>query len=394
MKMLIIGSRIPWPLHDGGAIATYQMLQGLAELGVEITYFTFNTRKHFVSPQDIQTHFPFCRVIACPLNANPNPVGALLALLQGKNYNISRFSEPVAKLQLRALLQKEQFDWVQLEGLYASPFLDVIKPFGIRISLRQHNAEFQIWERLSAQSANPVKRWYYSLLARQLKRYEQQVLKQVDALIPITANDEALFRSMGATVPAFVAPVGLQIGPSPATLPVSHDCFHLGSMEWMPNVEAVKWLINEVWPKVLQKIPNAKLHLAGKGMLANDSRFSGAGIVVHGEVQDAQQFMKSHGIMLVPVFSAGGIRVKILEGFNAGIPVISTSVGAAGIPVENQKHLILADTSVEFASAICALTADKQRKNELVQHAYSFVKEQFSAIKIIRELLVFYHDNY
>jgi hypothetical protein len=127
MKLLVVGSRIPWPLKDGGAIATYQMLKELAAQGTDIVYFSFNTRKHHVTSAEIEEHFNFCRVIDVPLDANPTMLGAMKALLSGKNYNISRFESEKANQALKELLRQEKFDWVQLEGLYASPFLATIR---------------------------------------------------------------------------------------------------------------------------------------------------------------------------------------------------------------------------------------------------------------------------
>jgi len=392
MKILVVGSRIPWPLHDGGAIATYQILKGLSEQGVEVVYFSFNTVKHFVDQETIEQHFTFCRVIDVPLNANPTLFGALLALLGGKNYNISRFENDEAIKQIAELLGREKFDLVQLEGLYASPFLDVVKKAGISVTLRPHNAEFQIWERLAEKTQNPMKRWYLNLLASQLKRHETAVLKNVDAIVPITKTDMELFAGLALGKPMFLLPVGQNKQPEYKTEFRANTFFHLGSMEWMPNVEAVKWLINEVWPLVKKQLPQAELHLAGKGMRKNDVRFFGDGITVHGEIDNAQNFMQTHGVMLVPVFAAGGIRVKILEAFSAGVPVISTSIGVQGIPASNEVELLIADTPEAFAASMIRLHSVSKLGTELLQNALMLIENHFEAGTLISGLISFYDD--
>jgi glycosyltransferase involved in cell wall biosynthesis len=390
VKILVLGSRIPWPLHDGGAIATYQLLKGLSEDGAEVVYFSFNTRKHFISKEQIKTHFSFCRVVDVPLDANPSVLGAIWALLTGRNYNISRFEDKAAKQALATLLQHEKFDWVQIEGLYAAPFLSEIIKAGLPVSLRQHNAEFQIWERLSASSPVWLKRWYFKLLAAQLKRYEIRVLSEVDAIIPITAADEELFASLSPDKPMYLLPVGQEITATPGSGFIQNSFFHLGSMEWMPNVEGVKWLTEQVWPLVKSKFPDAELHLAGKGLSTTDSRFNGIGIVLHGEIENATDFMQTSGTMLVPVFAAGGIRVKILEAFNARVPVISTAVGIQGIPASHEKELLIANSASEFADAMIRMQTDVELREKLVKNAHALIDEHYNTKRLISGLLDFY----
>ncbi|NBP05382.1 MAG: glycosyltransferase [Bacteroidetes bacterium] len=392
MKILVVGSRIPWPLHDGGAIATYQVLTELAAQGAMVHYFSFNTAKHFVDRDTIEKYLSFCKVIDLPLNANPTIFGGLIALLKGKNYNISRFENDKAKVRLAELLGREKFDMVQLEGLYAGSFLEVVKMFGIPVALRQHNAEFQIWERLSVKTANPLKRWYFRLLAKQLKRYEIDVLNKVDAIIPITNTDKELFARLAPGKPMYLLPVG-QTNSTKTDLEFNNnEFFHLGSMEWMPNAEAVKWLVNEVWPLVKKQMPQAELHLAGKGMHKNDERFIGEGISVHGEIDNAQLFMQTRGVMLVPVFAAGGIRVKILEAFSRGVPVISTSMGIQGIPASNEVELLIADAAEDFAAAMLRLQSAPDLRKELLNNAHMLIEKQFEARSLITDLMAFYTD--
>ncbi len=392
MKLLVVGSRIPWPLKDGGAIATYQMLKELAAQGTDIVYFSFNTRKHHVAPAQIAEHFNFCRVIDVPLDANPTMLGAMKALLSGKNYNISRFESAKANQALKELLRQEKFDWVQLEGLYASPFLATIRETGIPVSLRQHNAEFQIWKRLAAGSSNLLKKMYFNLLASQLERYEKRVLNAVDAIIPIAPSDRDIFEKIAPGKPMYMLPVGQEHVNHNAVIFTENSFFHLGSMEWMPNVEAVKWLVEKVWPKVRSKLPQAVLHLAGKGLQKDDASFRGEGIQIHGEISNAADFIQTHGIMVVPVFAAGGIRVKILEGFNLGVPVISTDIGIQGIDAHSEVELLLANTPEEFADAMLRLQTDVALREKLINNATLLIEKHYEIKTIMSGLLKFYGE--
>jgi glycosyltransferase involved in cell wall biosynthesis len=163
-------------------------------------------------------------------------------------------------------------------------------------------------------------------------------------------------------------------------------------MEWMPNIEAVKWLVEKVWPGVRSKLPLAELHLAGKGLQKNDPDFMGEGIHVHGEISDAHAFIQSHGIMVVPVFAGGGIRVKILEAFNLGAPVVSTDIGIQGIDAHSEEELLLANTPNEFAGAMVRLQTDAGLREKLIRNAGLLIENRYEIQTIMSGLLKFYQD--
>lgn len=386
MKILVIGSRVPWPLRDGGAIATFNMLKGLAAAGADVTYFTFNTRKHFADEATIAEHFPFCRVVTSYLDATPTATGALFHLLTGRNYNISRFFSEKAEKELTSLLIRESFDIIQFEGLYATPLLRAGMPAGVPLVLRQHNVEYLIWEKLAASTPAMHKRWYYRLLASQLSKYERGTVRKFDALVPITEDDRTELEKMHPAASMHTMPVGLDLEKTVRISPVKGQCFHIGSMEWIPNREGVQWLVQEVWPLVRARNQQAQLHLAGKGLHKDDPDFSASGVFVHGEVADAQAFMAGHGVMCVPIFSGGGIRVKIIEAMAAGIPVLSTRTGAAGIPLTDGVHAELADTPEDFAQKLLMLMEDPDR----LAQARDFAATHFDLKTLSEDLLKFY----
>lgn len=393
MKILVIGSRVPWPLKDGGAIATYGMLKGLAEAGAEVTLFTWNTRKHHVSAADISEHLGFCKVRTVDIDTTPTWWGAVTHLLTGKSYNLARFYRRQGVAALQKLIAENTYDVVQFEGLYATPLLEGISAYtGARV-LRQHNAEFMIWQKLAAGEKNPLKKWYYARLAGQLKEAETAILRKFDAIIPITAEDEALFRELHPEAAYHLMPVGVQVNREPLASIRPNNCFHIGSMEWLPNIQGVQWLLKEVWPLVLKTCPDAVLHLAGKGLKADDPAFSGKGIVVHGEVADAAAFMESGGIMCVPVLAAGGIRVKILEAMAAGIPVVSTLTGASGIGLQPDKQIRLADTPSDFASALTELFQHPENVEVMRMDGFEFIRRNYSLSVLTEKLLNFYRTR-
>lgn len=391
MKILFVSSRVPWPLRDGGAIASYQMLKGLKDQGNEITLFAFNTKKHFVSEETISKQFTFCRVHTHEIDTTPRLISALAHLLRNRSYNISRFNSATAVEQLRALLEKEAFDLVLFDGLYSTPLLDAIDSGNqAKKVLRQHNVEFRIWEKLSISESNILKRWYYRILAGQLKKYETGILKVFDAILPITIEDKDEMHQYCSHQTYFTCEVGVDIQDGEQDYEIiANRFFHIGSMEWIPNRNGVEWLIAEVWPLVKAAMPQAELHLAGKGLNRKSEALQGNGIFIHGEVDSAAEFMKSNGIMCIPLFSGGGIRVKLLEALAMSVPVVATPIAAAGINLENRKDLYISETAKDFAKSMIDLAGNPELSAAIGKHGREAVIKRYTLSHLMKELHLF-----
>lgn len=369
MKILIIGSRIPWPLHDGGAIATYNMLKGLAEAGLEITFASLNTRKHFVDDQTILKEFGFLKkIVRRNIDTGIKPARAFLNLFGNKSYNIERFESEAFKSDLFKCISEEQFDLIHFEGLYVSPYVTDIKAHVPKL-LRQHNIEYHIWQKL-ATGASGIKKWYLKLLAKRLETYEKQILTAFDSVVCISEEDrQRLTKETAYKGPVHYIPAGFSCKKHSDTGYINRSTvYHIGSMEWMPNREAMKWFREAIWPLVEQQDPEAEFHMAGKNMPSYCAEYNSKSFRVHGEVPDQEAFKSDKSILVVPLKSGSGIRIKTIEALLGGKAVVSTSDGAAGIPVQNGVHCMIADTETEFASAIVRLINDPVFRDELAEN--------------------------
>ena len=429
MKILVVGNRVPWPLHDGGAIATYGMLRSLAENGAEVDFFSFNTKKHFAENAIIEKYFGFCKVHLVSLDASVKPLKALWNLLFGGSYHMERYDNLEAAVELYDLIQSSNYDCVMAEGLYSMPIaLRVMKQLSFKADglgsneihenrsesvqkkpikwvYRSHNLEYQIWERLAISEQQPLKRWYLALQSKRLKRYEIDAWCEMDAIVPIVETDSNVIL---ATVSEIHKNNQLNSGYSVANQPRIHvyqpgiaiespfafvhrplSIFHIGSMEWQANEQGVMWFLKKVWPRVLSAQPNVKFHLAGKGLSKTDPRFFQTGIVNHGEVDDAEVFMQSRGIMIVPIQAGSGIRIKSLEAMALGVPVVSTSIGAQGLTVESGTQMIIADDPEGFADGIIQLLLNPAASQEITQQARAYVEQHHNLKRNTAELLGF-----
>ena len=426
MKILVVGNRVPWPLHDGGAIATYGMLRSLAENGAEVDFFSFNTKKHFAENAIIEKYFGFCKVHLVSLDAGVKPLNALWNLLFGGSYHLERYDDLEAAVELYDLIQSSNYDCVMVEGLYSMPITwRVMKQMSVRPNnggmdvdprnsnetiqkepikwvYRSHNLEYQIWERLAISTPQPLKKWYLALQSKRLKRAEIDAWCRMDAIVPIVETDSLVIRTALTEIQQInsgdsdsrqpkihVYQPGIAIERPFAFIHQPMSLFHIGSMEWQANEQGVMWFLNKVWPLVLSAQPNAKFHLAGKGLSKQDPRFFQSGIVNHGEVSNAEDFMHEHGVMIVPIQAGSGIRIKSLEAMALGVPVVSTSVGAQGLTVESGTQMIIADDPAGFADGIIQLLLNPAASQAMTQHARVYVEQHHNLKRNTAELLAF-----
>ncbi|MCD4736420.1 MAG: glycosyltransferase family 4 protein, partial [Bacteroidales bacterium] len=168
--------------------------------------------------------------------------------------------------------------------------------------------------------------------------------------------------------------------------------FHIGTMNWIPNEEGIKWFIEEVWIKVTRTLPDLRLFLAGRSMPDWLTGLKDQTVEVVGEVPEAKEFINQHAIMIAPILSGGGIRIKIIEGLAMGRAVISTSIGAEGINYSNNKNILIADSPEEFANSIIKCARDEQLCIKLGRNARILMEEEYDRKAIITRLEAFYNS--
>jgi glycosyltransferase involved in cell wall biosynthesis len=165
--------------------------------------------------------------------------------------------------------------------------------------------------------------------------------------------------------------------------------FHIGAMDWKPNSDGVNWLVEKVWPLVLNQIPDAELHLAGKGMNTSETP-AAANVFLHGEVESAADFMSQYNVMAVPLHSGGGIKVKVVEGMFAGKPIVTTPVGAEGIAYTQGVDLHVVSAPGEFAEKLIQLLNNSTLARETGMNAQKTAGEHHELIRVTEKLCDFY----
>jgi glycosyltransferase involved in cell wall biosynthesis len=265
--------------------------------------------------------------------------------------------------------------------------------------------EYQIWARLATSTLNPAKKWYLGLQAARLQKFEHRAWQQFPAIVPIVQTDAQAIQQFLSESKSDI-PESRTISPAVKTQIHTYQpgiaierpfafvhhplsLFHIGSMEWQANEQGVLWFLQKVWPLLLVKYPQAQFHLAGKGLQKSDPRFFQTGVINHGEVPDAEDFMHQHGIMIVPIQAGSGIRIKTLEAMALGVPIVSTTVGAQGLSVEHGRELMLADHPADFAQAIADLMANPAQAQQQTTAARKYVEQHHNLKRNTADLLGF-----
>ena len=394
MKILQICHRIPYPAIDGGNIAMMNMAQALIEAGNEVHQFALNTKKHFVNPlmlpEELRNKLHFNSVT---IDTKINAFGIIKNLFTTESYNIIRFYSKEVEKELESVLRSNSFDVIQLETLFTAPYIDCIrKNSPNKIVLRAHNVEHIIWERLAKEDKNIFRKNYLKLLSRRLKKYELDVLKNIDAIIAITSVDDNNFKELLFKGPMLTIPVSLDFKEYffDANEETEMSLFHLGSMDWMPNREAVEWFLKKCWPKLYSIFPSLKLFLAGRSFPQEIINANYPNVICEGKIEDSHSYMRKKQIMIVPLISGSGMRVKIIQGMALGKTIISTNIGAEGIPAENGKNIFLADTPEEFFGAISNCINNPGGCKQTGINGRKFAEENYSNQAAGKKIGVFY----
>jgi glycosyltransferase involved in cell wall biosynthesis len=250
--------------------------------------------------------------------------------------------------------------------------------------------EYVIWERLTKGEKNPLIKTYLNLLAKRMKRFELENMNKADILLPVSQTDLDLFVQHGCAVPSKAIPTGYIFNTLPVIDPKEESAVaFIGGMDWIPNREGVDWFIAHVWPRILDKLPNAKFYLAGRNFPEAIKKLQVQGLKIVGEVENAHDFIFSKSISIVPLFAGSGMRVKIIEAMALGRVVVSTSVGAESIGYTDGKDILIEDNAENFASSIVKLLVDKELRMEIGRNAQQLILDKYDNRKICTDIINF-----
>ena len=396
MRILQVANKFPYPARDGGSIATLSLARSFAALGQDVTVLAINTSKHYTDPTTLPADLSEAiRFLSVKVDTSIKLWRlALNFLFSSLPFNAERFIDGNFEAALTGLLKKEEFDIIQLEGLYLAPYLTSIRRFSkARVIMRAHNIEHEIWER-SVSQRKGARRFYVSNLAKRIRRMELDYLNAYDAILPITSRDAEKLKELGCVLPCHVVPTGVNanaLAPDHGSLEFP-SVFHIGALDWMPNQEGLEWFFEHAWGIVNEKHPEVRFYLAGRNAPAHFRNLTYPNVEFIGEVEDAYKFIRSKAVMIVPILSGSGMRIKIVEGMALGKPIVTTSIGTEGIDTTDGENIFIADDPDKFARQVCFLIENKQACMKTGENARKFVTDHYDNDTITSKLLTFYSD--
>lgn len=375
LTVLVIDEEVPLPANAGKRIRTWNLLRRAAQAHEVhlLCYGTESVEAEQVREAGVHLH------LVRPLNV-PGPVALGIRLAGNlfsrwpysvQKHHTRRFRDTLAELRSRI-----RFDLIQCEW---TPYASFRGSFGdTPWVVSTHNIEADIWARRSEHARHLPGKLFFGLQARRMKRFEAHTFRHASGAGAVSEHDAARIRQYSRG-PVSVVDNGVDLE---AFAPVGGyedlSLLYLGSLDWQPNVDAVEHLVKDIWPRVRQACPAARLNIVGRRASAGLRAFlqAAAGVILHADVEDVRPIL-AESILVVPLRIGGGTRIKILEAMGAARPVVSSRVGAEGLEVRDGANILLADDASGMAQRVTHLLGDSERARKLGREARRLVEERY-----------------
>jgi glycosyltransferase involved in cell wall biosynthesis len=381
MKALYLTLKPIYPTVDGGCVAMASFLNHLLVLYEKVDHLAIETHKHPFNA----SKYPIISkekltIDAVYVNTKIQIIPSFLNLFSSNSYNISRFYSIEFEKKLKQLFTDNIYEVIYIESIYLLPYLKSIRnSTASKVILRTPNIEYQIWEKHKENSKKLVKKWYLGLLTKKLKHFELNHYNLVDGILTITETDAEFLKKNGITKPIHYVPFSIKS--QPISQLNKDSLFFIGALNWKPNLDTVLYLINILFPKIKKSFPTIKLHIAGSYTPDFLYQYQSDSIILHGKVNSIFEFMKKHGLLISPIFSGSGVRIKILEALSIGIPVIGSKIALQGIQSE---ACFIAEKEDEYITILKTLLSSNL--TEIQQKAIEFIDNNFNPINIEKSL--------
>ena len=395
MKILWVKAGGLVPLDSGGKIRSYHILRELARHH-EVTFFGFHAEQDHAAHKELEEIFE--RVVGCPLRLPPAKSFAELVhyasgIFSREPYAIRKYCQPQVAAELKKLVQAEKYDVMVCDFLVAAGVIPWELP--LPKVLFTHNVEALIWKRHYEVARNPL----WKLLSwrewQTMSQAERRYLQTADQVLAVSQTDRDFFSGTVAADKLTVIPTGVDTEYfQPFSDEEENTLVFTGSMDWLPNEDGIFYFVQEILPKIMQEIPEVKLQVVGRKpserlrMLAAEHPNQ---VHLTGWVDDIRPYLGRSTVCFVPLRIGSGTRLKIFEAMAMAKAVVSTTIGAEGLPVRHGSELLLADSPEEFAQSVVMLLGDAAARRKLGTAARELVQTKYSWASVAREFATALH---
>ena len=397
MKILFITNLIPYPLDNGGKIKTYNILEILSEEN-EIDLFAFyENEKERESIDFLKRKFRNVvgveKILTTKKNIFYMLTIAIKSIFSKYPFVILKYIDKKMRNLLEEYILDNNYDLIYIDHLQLGVYYDVLKKTNKKIYLDEHNCEYQILKRKFHDESSILKKIFFGLEYKKLKKFEETIINKVDKVIVLSDEDKKLLMSNKNEDKFINIPIPIKtnykkiIG---SKIQDEINLIFLGTLTWYPNAQGIEWFVDNVIPILERNEIKYKLHIVGKDPSISliEKCKENDNVIITGYVDSIDEYIDKCDIMIVPIFIGSGMRVKILEGLGKRIPIISTSIGAEGIEIKNNKNILLANNENEFVESIINLK-NKELYETLQVNGY----ETFNNLYSIEAISKKYKDD-
>ncbi|ASW42459.1 glycosyltransferase [Clostridium isatidis] len=384
MNILFITNLLPYPLDNGGKIKTYNVIKSLAkENSVDmICFFEEDNDLNNIGELNklINKIYTFPKKLTTRKNKREMFIKAVLSIFSKYPYSVYKYKEKDVKSKLDEI--SDNYECIYIDHLQLAVYLDDIKDFSGKLILDEHNCESIIIKRYYEKEKNIIKKLFLLLELIKLKKFEAKVINKVDRILALSEEDKTQMIKLSKadeekfTVIPILVENNFEKNIDIVNLQNKIKVMFLGTLTWYPNIQGIKWFLENVFNKVKDDI---ELYIVGKDpdteLLELCKNLNN--VTITGYVEDVNQYYEICDVMIVPIFIGSGLRVKILEALGKGIPVISTEIGCEGIEVKDYENILIANDADEFVKKLKEIT-NKDLYRKISKNGQLLYKDNYS----------------
>jgi sugar transferase (PEP-CTERM/EpsH1 system associated) len=390
--------QLPYPAHQGTSLRNFNLI---AQLARRHRVCLLSLLEADQSLEQAGRLFDLCEWVAALPVPRRSTARRMQQLLSSRLPDMAwRLWSPAFQSQLERQLAESAFEVVHIEGIELAPYLPAVEAAQPRplIVYDDHNAEWLLQKRACLADLRRPRRWpaaMYSLVQwPRLKSYEAKVCRRADRVVVASEADRRALQAIAPDVAFHTVPNGVDLAEYTAYRgPVeAFDLLFTGKMDYRPNIDAMLWFCDEVLPLIRRQRPRTTLAIVGQRphrRLAHLRQLPG--VTITGWVADIRPYVAGAGVYVAPLRVGGGTRLKLLQAMAMGTPIVATSLGAEGFPVEHGQQLLLADTSAGFAEAVLSLLDNPAGRARLGSCAQAFVRAAYDWEMLVPRLEALYH---
>jgi polysaccharide biosynthesis protein PslH len=376
MNILIISAQFPYPTRSGFTTRVYQLARHLSARH-NVTILSYAQPHERAGVAGLASQMAVRAVEKKPLSPMRKRVAQALTIASPRSYYAHEVHSRAMQKAIDDLCSTESFDVIQVESSFLCTFRF---PADTRLVIDEHNIEYELFQRTCEGERSLPRRAFNHLEYLRFRRFEQACWARADACVVTSERELEPVHLCAPDTPVAVVPNAVDVDLfTPSDAPVEpHTVLFTGTLDYRPNLDGVRYLIDEIWPLVRARYPDARLTLTGRSDGVDPRSLARPGVELLGEVPDVRSYLRAATLVAVPIRFGGGTRLKVVEGLAMGKAIVSTTLGCEGVAAGDGEHLLIADDAATFASRIFDVFEDPALRQSLGRAGRRLIETRYS----------------